>query len=91
MEMVQAGDQPHIAAMEDMMKLSQEDQKQWYEDFKNSFDSFQTLNSLDCTPFNSISELQSTPTRKSQDLSNAALCGILFLRLVFKQYLAFKQ
>ncbi|MEK9167123.1 MAG: DUF1059 domain-containing protein [Patescibacteria group bacterium] len=39
MEMIQAGDPDHQAAMEDMMKLGQADQMAWYEGFKNSFDS----------------------------------------------------
>jgi hypothetical protein len=39
MRMVQAGDEAHKNAMNDMMMLSKEDQEQWYEEFKSSFDS----------------------------------------------------
>lgn len=39
MEMVQAGDADHKNAMESMMKLSKQDQEEWYEDFKRGFDS----------------------------------------------------
>lgn len=39
MEMVQAGDANHKAAIEDMMKLRPKEQQKWYKGFKNSFDS----------------------------------------------------
>ncbi len=39
MEMIQSGDAAHKAAMEDMMKLSADEQTKWYENFKASFDS----------------------------------------------------
>lgn len=39
MKMVQAGDDDHKAAIENMMKLSKEEQQKWHEDFKNSFSS----------------------------------------------------
>ncbi|PIS05356.1 MAG: DUF1059 domain-containing protein [Candidatus Buchananbacteria bacterium CG10_big_fil_rev_8_21_14_0_10_42_9] len=39
MELVQAGDAAHKTAMEEMMKLSQEEQHKWYEEFKTNFDS----------------------------------------------------
>lgn len=39
MEQIELGDQAHKAAIDDMVKLSAEEQKQWYEDFKNKFDS----------------------------------------------------
>lgn len=41
MEMIMAGDTDHQAAVEDMMKLSQEEQEKWYADFISSFDSLQ--------------------------------------------------
>jgi arginyl-tRNA synthetase len=41
MEMVQAGDENHKAAMESMMRLSKEEQEKWYADFKSGFDSLQ--------------------------------------------------
>lgn len=39
MEMIQAGDKDHAAAIEEMKKLSPEDQQKWYGDFKQNFDS----------------------------------------------------
>lgn len=41
MEMVQAGDADHKAAIDAMMQLSKKDQEQWYEDFRKAFDSLQ--------------------------------------------------
>lgn len=41
MEMVAAGDQAHIDAMEKMKNMSPEDQQKWYEDFKNNFDALE--------------------------------------------------
>lgn len=41
MEMVQAGDEAHMAAIESMKKLSPEEQMKWYQEFKNSFDALQ--------------------------------------------------
>ena len=38
MEMVQQGDEPHMAAIESMKSLSPEEQQKWFEDFKNGFD-----------------------------------------------------
>lgn len=38
MEIVFSGDQAHKDAMEDMMKLSSEDQRTWLEDFKKNFE-----------------------------------------------------
>jgi len=38
MEMVKTGDQDHQAAIENMMKLSKEEQHTWYEEFKKGFD-----------------------------------------------------
>ncbi len=39
MEMIQSGDEGHKAAVESMQQLSQEEQVQWYEDFKKGFNS----------------------------------------------------
>ncbi len=39
MEMVAAGDQAHLTAIEDMKKLSPEEQQKWYQEFLASFDS----------------------------------------------------
>ncbi len=39
MEMVHSGDAAHNAAIEDMMRLSHEEQKSWYENFINNFNS----------------------------------------------------
>ena len=39
MEMMKAGDADHLAAMEEMKKMSEEAQKTWYKDFVNSFNS----------------------------------------------------
>lgn len=39
MEMVQAGDMAHKAAIEDMMKLSETEQTAWHQSFVNRFDS----------------------------------------------------
>ena len=41
MEMIQAGDKDHSAAIEKMQQMSQEEQLKWYEDFRNNFDSLQ--------------------------------------------------
>jgi hypothetical protein len=41
MEMVQAGDEAHQAAIESMMQLSKEDQMKWYEGFKSGFDALE--------------------------------------------------
>ncbi len=41
MEMVQAGDEAHKKAMEDMMSLSSEEQQKWYKDFQESFSSLE--------------------------------------------------
>lgn len=41
MEMLQNGDEPHTTAMNEMMKMSPEDQQKWYEDFKESFSSLE--------------------------------------------------
>ncbi len=41
MEMLQAGDEGHKAAVESMQQLSKEEQEKWYEDFKKGFDSLQ--------------------------------------------------
>lgn len=41
MEMVQSGDADHQAAIEDMMKLSKEDQEKWHKDFMDNFDSLE--------------------------------------------------
>ena len=43
MEMMQKGDEDHKAAVEDMMKLSKEDQEKWHADFVTSFDSLQDV------------------------------------------------
>ena len=43
MEMMQKGDESHNAAMNEMMKLSAEDQQRWYEDFKNGFDALEDV------------------------------------------------
>lgn len=40
-KLVQAGDEAHKNAMEEMMALSQEDQQKWYKDFEDNFDSLQ--------------------------------------------------
>lgn len=39
MEMVQAGDEAHKAAINEMMSLSQEEQQTWQNDFARNFDS----------------------------------------------------
>ena len=41
MQKVQAGDDAHKKAMEEMMAWSSEDQQQWYKDFEDSFDSLE--------------------------------------------------
>lgn len=41
MKMVQAGDEAHKKAMDEMMALSSADQQQWYKDFEDSFDSLE--------------------------------------------------
>jgi polyhydroxyalkanoate synthesis regulator phasin len=41
MEMVQSGDEDHKAAVDSMMKLSQEEQEKWFQDFRNRFNSLQ--------------------------------------------------
>ena len=41
MEMIWSGDEGHKATVEEMKQLSNEEQKKWYEEFKNSFDSLQ--------------------------------------------------
>ncbi len=41
MKLVQAGDERHKKAMEEMMALGQEDQQKWYKEFEDSFDSFE--------------------------------------------------
>ena len=41
MEMVQAGDEAHKKAMDDMMSLSAEDQQKWYKDFQDNFSSLE--------------------------------------------------
>lgn len=38
MEMMRSGDADHAAAVADMQKMSEEEQKQWYEEFKRNFD-----------------------------------------------------
>ena len=38
MEMVQAGDKAHETAVEEMMKLSKEEQMKWYAGFVEGFD-----------------------------------------------------
>ena len=38
MDMLQAGDEAHTAAVEDMKELAPEDQKKWYEEFVSRFD-----------------------------------------------------
>jgi arginyl-tRNA synthetase len=38
MEMVQKGDEAHKAAMENMMKMTPEEQKKWHEKFNAEFD-----------------------------------------------------
>lgn len=43
MDMVQAGDEGHMAAIEKMKQMSKEDQEKWYEEFKNGFDSLQDV------------------------------------------------
>ena len=43
MEMIQSGDDAHKTAVENMMKLSKEDQMKWYEDFKNGFDALEDV------------------------------------------------
>ncbi len=37
MEMVQAGEQKHIEAMQKMMQMKPEDQKAWYQNFVDTF------------------------------------------------------
>lgn len=44
MEMMKKGDEAHLAAMEDMKKMSEEDQKAWYQKFVESFDSLPDAN-----------------------------------------------
>ena len=39
MEMIQAGDEDHQAAIASMMALSPEEQQEWIDGFKNGFDS----------------------------------------------------
>ena len=39
MQKVQAGDEAHKKAMEEMMAWSPEDQQKWYKNFEDSFDS----------------------------------------------------
>lgn len=39
MEMVQKGDEAHQRAMDNMMKMSQEEQNKFFDDFRNSFES----------------------------------------------------
>ncbi len=41
MKMIATGDKPHQKAIEEMMKLSKEDQTKWYEEFKNSFEALE--------------------------------------------------
>ncbi len=41
MEMLQIGDTEHQAAMESMMKLSPEEQQNWYKEFVESFPNLQ--------------------------------------------------
>ena len=41
MELVQAGDADHKAAIDAMMQLTKEDQMKWYEEFRAGFDSLQ--------------------------------------------------
>lgn len=38
-EMMEAGDEAHKTAVNEMMQLSSEDQQKWYAEFMNSFDS----------------------------------------------------
>ena len=41
MEMVQSGDKSHQDAINDMMKLSTEEQENWYKDFVSKFSSLE--------------------------------------------------
>ncbi len=41
MQKIQAGDEAHKKAMDEMMALSPEDQQKWYKDFEDSFDSLE--------------------------------------------------
>jgi len=41
MQKIQAGDEAHKKAMDDMMALSPEDQQKWYKDFEDGFDSLE--------------------------------------------------
>lgn len=43
MQKVQAGDEAHKNAMEEMMALSPEDQQKWYKDFEDSFSSLEDV------------------------------------------------
>jgi len=41
MEMVQKGDAAHKTAVDDMRRLSKDEQEKWFENFKNNFASLQ--------------------------------------------------
>lgn len=41
MQKVQAGDEAHKKAIDEMMALSPEDQQKWYKDFEDSFESLE--------------------------------------------------
>lgn len=41
MEIIQAEDEDHKAAVASMIQLSEEEKQKWFEDFKNGFDSMQ--------------------------------------------------
>ena len=43
MQKVQAGDEAHKKAMEEMMALSSADQQKWYKDFEDSFSSLEDV------------------------------------------------
>lgn len=43
MEMLQKGDSSHIAAMEDMKKLTSEEFQEWYKNFVKDFDSLEEM------------------------------------------------
>ena len=41
LQKVQAGDEAHKKAMDELMALSPEDQQKWFKDFADSFDSLE--------------------------------------------------
>ena len=43
MKMVESGDEAHKVAMDEMMKMSPEEQQKWYQDFVNNFDNLEDV------------------------------------------------